>query len=157
VSRISTSKQEAAALDGHGKRFAVAVSRFNSVITESLLEACLRTLSRHGAAPPRVARAPGAFELPFIAKRLAASKKFHAVIVLGCIIRGETPHDRYISMEVARGIGQAALDTGVPVIFGVLTTLNAKQARARAGSGPKNKGAEAALAALEMANLTAAL
>lgn len=96
---------------------------------------------------------PGAFELPLVAQRLARSKKFDAVIALGCVIRGETPHDRYIAMEVARGIGQVALETNVPVLFGVLTPLNARQARARAGKGPNNKGTEAALAALEMANL----
>ncbi|MBI4395721.1 MAG: 6,7-dimethyl-8-ribityllumazine synthase [Elusimicrobia bacterium] len=144
-----------ASLEGAGFRFAVLVSRFNIEITGALLESCLRTLQDHGV--PRddikVVPVPGAFELPLVAQKIARKGKHHAVIALGCIIRGDTPHDRYIAQEVSRGLGQAALAADVPVIFGVLTPLNIKQARARAGKGPLNKGREAALAALEMAQL----
>ncbi len=150
--RLSPSSSPKAFLNGRGRRFAIVVARFNSVITDSLRDACVRTLESHGGTV-RVVPVPGAFELPLAARRLARSKKFDAVIALGCIIRGETPHDRYIAMEAARGLGQVALETDVPVLFGVLTPLNARQARARAGRGPNNKGAESALAALEMANL----
>lgn len=139
-------------LGGRGRRFGVVVARFNSAITDKLRDACVSTLESHGAAVS-VVPVPGAFELPLVARRLARTKKFDAVIALGCIIRGETPHDRYIAMEVARGLGQAALETDVPVLFGVLTPLTSRQARARSGKGSNNKGAEAALAALEMANL----
>lgn len=138
--------------NGRGRRFAVVVARFNAPITDAMRDACVSTLTAHGAGV-RVVAVPGAFELPLAAQRLAQSKKYDAVIALGCVIRGETPHDRYISMETARGLGQAALTTGVPVLFGVLTPLNVRQARARAGRGSSNKGAEAALAALEMAAL----
>jgi 6,7-dimethyl-8-ribityllumazine synthase len=138
-----------------GQRFAVVVSQFNSQITENLLTHCLRTFLDEGvrAANVRVVRVPGSFELPVAALALARTRRFHAVVALGCILRGETPHDRYLAQEAARGLGQVALDTGVPVIFGVLTPLTAKQARVRSGSGPLNKGREAALAALDMARL----
>lgn len=131
------------------------VSDFNVSITDGLLAYCLKTLKLAGVAHANVAviRVPGAFELPLVGRTLAKTGKYDAVIALGCIIRGETPHDRYISQETARGLGQAALETGVPMIFGVLTTLNAAQARARSGSGPLNKGRESAQAALRMANL----
>lgn len=150
--RLSRSVSPNALLNGRGQKFAVVVARFNHAITDSLRDACVRTLEAHGGSA-RVVPVPGAFELPLVARRLARSKKFDAVIALGCVIRGETPHDRYIAMEVARGLGHVALETDVPILFGVLTPLNARQARARAGKGPHNKGAEAALAALEMANL----
>jgi 6,7-dimethyl-8-ribityllumazine synthase len=150
--RLSRSVSPETLLNGRGQKFAVVVARFNHAITDSLRDACVRTLEAHGGSV-RVVPVPGAFELPLVARRLARSKKFDAVIALGCVIRGETPHDRYIAMEVVRGLGQAALETDVPILFGVLTPLNARQARARAGKGPNNKGAEAALAALEMANL----
>ncbi len=149
---MSALKVPAPRLQGRGRRFAVIVARFNSAITDKLRDACVSTLESHGATASVVA-VPGAFELPLVARRLARTKKFDAVITLGCIIRGETPHDRYIAMEVVRGLGQAALETDVPVLFGVLTTLNPRQAIARAGKGSNNKGTEAALAALEMANL----
>ncbi len=141
-----------ALLEGRGRRFAVVVARFNKDITGKLEEACVRTLASHGS-KTRVVPVPGAFELPLVARRLARSRKFDGVIALGCIIRGQTPHDRYIAQEVSRGLGQVALETDVPVIFGVLTPLTLRQAQARAGNGSSNKGAEAALAALEMANL----
>lgn len=154
--KISSTECSDALLNGRGRAIAVVAARFNSVITESLREACVRTLKSHGASV-RVVPVPGAFELPLVARRLARSKKFDAVIALGCIIRGETPHDRYIAMEVTRGLGQVALETDVPILFGVLTPLNVRQARARAGKGSSNKGEEAALAALEMANLKGTL
>jgi 6,7-dimethyl-8-ribityllumazine synthase len=139
---------------GAGLKFAVLASRFNAPVTERLLEGCLETLRRYGARDGHVSVkwVPGAFELPLAAQKLARTGRFHAVIALGCVIRGETPHDRYISHAAAQGLQHAALSTGVPMIFGVLTPLNAAQARARAGTGHHNKGVEAALAALEMAN-----
>jgi 6,7-dimethyl-8-ribityllumazine synthase len=152
--RLSSPSSPLPLLNGRGRRFAVAVARFNSAITDSLRDACVKTLESHGGTV-RVVAVPGAFELPLVARRLARSKKFDAVIALGCIIRGETPHDRYIAMEVARGLGQVALETDVPVLFGVLTPLNVRQARARSGRGASNKGTESALAALEMVNLGA--
>jgi 6,7-dimethyl-8-ribityllumazine synthase len=147
------------ALDGRigkGKRFAVVVSQFNAGLTGSLLRACLMTLGAHGVASNavRVVRVPGAFELPWAAQRLARSRRYDAVITLGCIIRGRTPHDRYIAHAAAQGVMRVSLDTGVPVIFGVLTTLNERQARARAGRGPANKGREAALTALQTTGLS---
>lgn len=140
-------------ISGRGKRFAVVVSRFNSAITDRLREGCVATFRSAGVADRdvRVVDAPGAFELPFICRRLARSKRYDAVVALGCIVRGQTPHDRYIAHAVAQGVMAVGLETGVPVIFGVLTPLNARQARARAGRGEANKGVEAARAALEMA------
>lgn len=139
-------------ISGRGKKFAVVVSRFNSAITDRLREGCLATFRSSGVAERdvRVVDAPGAFELPFVCRRLALSRRYDAVVALGCIVRGETPHDRYIAQAVAQGVMAVGLETGVPVIFGVLTPLNAKQARARAGRGEANKGVEAARAALEM-------
>ena len=141
---------------GRGRRFGVVVSDFNGDITEKLLKSCLKTWEENGTRPESVTvvHVPGSFELPLMAQEMARTKKYDAVAALGCIIRGQTPHDRYLSQEVARGLGQAALNTGVPVIFGVLTTLNVKQALARAGKGSSDKGREAALAALQMANIS---
>lgn len=138
---------------GRGKMFAVVVSRFNSAITDRLRDGCLATFRAAGVADRnvRVVEAPGAFELPFLCRRLALSKRYDAVVALGCIVRGQTPHDRYIAQAVAQGVMAVGLETGVPVIFGVLTPLNARQARARAGRGEANKGVESARAALEMA------
>jgi 6,7-dimethyl-8-ribityllumazine synthase len=157
--RLTDDSNSNLSLNGKGHRFAVVVSRFNATITEKLLSSCLETLVGHGvrAKDVRVIHVPGSFELPLAAQRLAETRQYGAIITLGCIIRGETPHDRYISQETARGLGQAALNTGVPMIFGVLTPLNLKQAQARAGRGPLNKGREAALAALEMAGLMSQL
>jgi 6,7-dimethyl-8-ribityllumazine synthase len=133
----------------------LVVSRFNGDVTDRLRQACVDTLRTHGVSPSavRVLWVPGAFELPWAARRLARSGRWDAVVALGCVIRGQTPHDRYVAGEAARGLAQVALETGVPVVFGVLTTLNARQARARSGSAQGNKGAEAARAALELANL----
>jgi 6,7-dimethyl-8-ribityllumazine synthase len=140
-------------------RFGVVVSRWNAFITERLLDGALDTLRRHGADVDSVdvARVPGTFEVPLAAQRMAASGRYDAVICLGCLIRGSTPHFDYIAAEASKGIGQAMLGTGVPVAFGVLTTDTIEQAIERAGTKAGNKGAEAAGAAVEMANLLRAL
>ena len=138
-----------------GLRFAVITARFNNKITDNLREAALRTLKDAGAAEGDIAvfEVPGCFEIPIIAKRLAGSGQFDAIIALGAVIRGETPHFEYVANEAAAGIARAAYDTGIPVSFGILTTDTLAQASARS-SGPKgNKGTEAALTAVEMAKL----
>ncbi len=136
-------------------RFAIVVSRWNGNITENLLAGALRALARHGVTEERiqVVRVPGAFELPLAALKLADSGNYQAIITLGCVIRGGTPHFEYVCGECARGIGEVALATELPVAFGVLTTDNLQQAEERSGEGPENKGEEAALTALEMASL----
>ena len=138
-----------------GLRFGIVVSRWNAFITERLLEGALDTLERHGAdiETVDVARVPGTFEIPLVARRLAESDRYDAVICLGCVIRGATPHFDYIAGDATGGIGQAGVQSGVPVLFGVLTTENIEQAIERAGTKAGNKGAEAAGAAIEMANL----
>ena len=138
-------------LDATGLRFAIVVARFNSAITERLLEGACEALKKSGAASHQVFRVPGAFELPFAAKKLAGGGDFDAIIALGCVIRGDTPHFEYVAGECARGIQQAALETGVPVAFGVLTTDSSAQAEARAGGAAGNKGFDAAMTAVEMA------
>jgi 6,7-dimethyl-8-ribityllumazine synthase len=142
-------------LEGRGRRFAVAVARFNDVVTSRLLEGALSAFRRHGVADDDVdvVWTPGAFELPLTAKRLAASERFDGVVCLGAVIRGETAHFDYVAGECARGIQQVALDTGVPCIFGVLTTDTLEQAIDRAGGKHGNKGWDAATAAMEMAGL----
>ncbi len=136
-------------------RFAIVASRFNAFITEKLLEGALDALHRHGADPERVTVAwcPGALEAPLVARRLAASGSYDAVLCLGAVIRGATYHFELVASGVARGVLQASLETGVPVIFGVLTTDTIEQAIERAGTKAGNKGAEAAVAAIEMVNL----
>ncbi len=138
-----------------GKKFAIVVARFNAFITEKLLEGAKDTLKRHGVndADVTVVWVPGAFELPVVVKRLAEVKKHDAVIALGCVIRGATAHFDYVAGEAAKGIGHAALTTGTPVIFGVLTTDSIEQAIERAGTKAGNKGVDAAMAAIEMADL----
>ena len=142
-----------------GLSFGIVVSRFNDAITERLLEGCVDALVRHGAkeADLTVARVPGTFELPVVAKRLAESGKFNAVICLSVLIRGETQHFEFIGAQAARGIGQIALDTNVPVVFGVVTTEDVQQALERSGIKRPNRGVEAALTAIEMATLMKAL
>jgi len=142
-------------LEARGRRFAVAVSRFNGVVTSELLDGALAAFRRHGIADDDVAVAwtPGAFELPLATKRMAESGGFDAVVCLGAVIRGETAHFDYVAGECARGIQEAALETGVPCIFGVLTTDTLEQALDRAGGEHGNKGWEAATAAIEMAGL----
>jgi 6,7-dimethyl-8-ribityllumazine synthase len=143
------------ALDGQGLRVAVVVSRFNDMFTERLLQGALDCLQRHGIDDEtvQVARVPGAFEIPVCARVLARSGRFDTVICLGAVIRGATPHFEFISSQVAAGCSQVALETGVPVVFGVLTTDTLEQAMERSGSKSGNKGWEAALAAIETANL----
>jgi 6,7-dimethyl-8-ribityllumazine synthase len=136
-----------------GYRFAVVVSRFNPAVTESLRRAAEAVLSEAGADSVDTVHVPGAYELPQAARCLAETGRFDAVLCLGCVIRGDTPHFEYISSAVAHGVMQAAGDTGVPIAFGVLTTNDEQQALARAGEGPDNKGREAAVAAIEMAVL----
>ncbi|MBI3864689.1 MAG: 6,7-dimethyl-8-ribityllumazine synthase [Planctomycetia bacterium] len=138
--------------DGH---YAIVVSRFNELVTRKLLEGALETLHKHGVKEDRltVVWVPGAFELPLVADRLAKSKKYAAVCCLGAVIQGDTSHHEYINHQMARGIMQAGLDSGIPVTFGVLTCSSMDQAFDRAGGKVGNKGADAALAALEMASV----
>ncbi|OEU47197.1 MAG: 6,7-dimethyl-8-ribityllumazine synthase [Desulfobulbaceae bacterium S3730MH12] len=142
-------------LRADGKKFAVIVARFNSFLSEKLLEGALDSLVRSGALDTDidVVRVPGAFEIPLIAKKLAGSQKYDAVIVLGVVIRGATPHFEVVVSEVSKGTAQVGLETGVPVLFGVLTTETIEQAIERSGTKAGNKGAEVAVAAIEMANL----
>jgi 6,7-dimethyl-8-ribityllumazine synthase len=140
---------------GDGKRFALAVSRFNELVTEQLLDGAQACLRHHGVADEDidVAWVPGAWELPPAAKRLALSDRYAGVVALGCVIRGETPHFDYVAGEASRGLADIALAATVPVTFGVLTTETLEQAMARAGGRDGNKGWDAALSALEMADL----
>ena len=142
-------------LDATGHRFGVVVSRFNDLVTGKLLDGALDTLRRHGAADTGVdvARVPGSWEIPLAAERMAASGEYDAVICLGAVIRGETPHFEYVSNQASKGVARASRESGVPVTFGVLTTDTAEQAIDRAGVKHGNKGKEAAEAAIEMANL----
>ena len=142
-------------LDGKGFRFAIVASRWNDFISSRLVEGALDALGRLGAEEKAVDvyRVPGAFEIPLLALRLAESEKFDAVICLGTIIRGQTPHFEYITAEVTRGIGEAGLQTGVPVVFGVVTADTVDQAIDRAGVKLGNKGFEAATTAVELVNL----
>jgi 6,7-dimethyl-8-ribityllumazine synthase len=146
-------------LKADGKKFAIVVSRFNSFLSEKLLEGALDSLLRSGAAGEDidVVRVPGAFEIPLVAKTLAGSQKYNAVIVLGVVIRGATPHFDVVVSEVSKGTAHVGLETGVPVLFGVLTTETIEQAIERSGTKAGNKGAEVAVAAIEMANLMASL
>jgi 6,7-dimethyl-8-ribityllumazine synthase len=139
--------------DASSFRFAVIVSRFNETVTRSLQEAAVAALTEAGAPTGQVQvfSVPGAFEIPQAARAAAESGRFDAIVCLGCVIRGETPHFEYIASAVAHGITAAAGETGVPMAFGVLTTDTAEQAAARSGPGPDNKGREAAAAAIEMA------
>lgn len=143
--------------DASGLRFAVVVSRFNGRITDALRDAAILALRQAGAADVEIVAVPGAFEIPQAARTAAETGRFDAIVCLGCVIRGETPHFEYISSATAHGIMAASGETGVPMAFGVLTTDTVAQAEARAGSGPDNKGREAAAAAIEMAALYRAL
>jgi len=142
-------------LRSEGLRFGIIVSRFNDFICERLLGGALDALARTGASldDVEVYRVPGAFEIPVLAKRLAETRRYDAVICLGAVIRGATPHFDYVAAEVSKGVASVGLATGVPVAFGVLTTDTIEQAIERAGTKAGNKGADAALAAVEMANL----
>ncbi|EGQ2798917.1 6,7-dimethyl-8-ribityllumazine synthase [Staphylococcus pseudintermedius] len=142
-------------LNGKGLKIGVVVSRFNDLITGRLLDGAQDALRRHQVAEDSIdlAYVPGAFELPIVAKKMAQTGKYDAVVTLGCVIRGATSHYDYVCNEAAKGIAKASDDTGVPVIFGVLTTENIEQAIERAGTKAGNKGAESAVGAIEMANL----
>jgi len=146
-------------LDAAGARFGLVVSRFNDLLTGRLLEGAIDCLVRHGAADGdiTVVKVPGSWEIPFVAERLASSGKYDAIIGLGVLIRGATPHFDYIAGEAAKGLAQAALSTGVPVAFGILTTDTLEQAIERSGSKAGNKGWQAAQAAIEMVQLYRAL
>jgi 6,7-dimethyl-8-ribityllumazine synthase len=142
-------------LDGSKQRFAIVLSRFNDFIGRRLLDGAIDCLARHGAPAEgvTVVRVPGSFEIPFFAKKAAETGRFDAVICLGAVIRGETPHFDYVAAEVAKGIARVGLDTGVPVVFGIVTAESIEQAIERAGAKQGNRGWDAALSALEMANL----
>lgn len=147
-----------ATLDGHGIRVAVVCARFNDVITERLLAACRKALIANGVTPEHVEEhwVPGAFELPLASKACAESGRYDAVVAVGCVIRGDTPHFDYVAGEAAAGMQRVQLDSGVPVVFGVLTTETVEQAEERS-TGEGNKGVEFAEAAIEMATLVRSL
>ena len=146
-------------LSAEGLRFGVVISRFNAFISQHLLEGCFDAIKRHGGDVEKVdvVWVPGSFEIGITARRLATSGRYDAIICLGAVIRGSTPHFEYIASEAAKAIAHVGLETGVPTIFGVLTTDSIEQAIERAGTKMGNKGADAALAAMEMANLFACL
>lgn len=143
-------------LSASGYSFGIVISRFNGLVTRQLLDGALDCLQRHGAADGdiTVVYSPGSFELPQLALKMARGGSVDAVICLGCVIRGETPHFDYIASEVTKSVAEVAMQTGVPVAFGVLTTENLAQALERAGAKAGNKGWDAALSAIELANLT---
>lgn len=145
-------------LIGESKKFGVVVARFNEFITNKLLSGCMDTLNRHGVNPDDVdiMWVPGCFEIPLAAQKMAA-KDYDAVICLGAVIRGATPHFEYVSSEVAKGVAQVGLSSGKPVLFGVITSDTIEQAIERAGTKAGNKGSDAAVSAIEMANLLSAL
>ena len=142
-------------LSGKGCKFGIVAARFNDFITGRLLEGALDGLQRHGVEESdiEVVKVPGSYEIPLAAKLMATSKKYNAVICLGAVIRGATPHFEYVSAEVSKGVAAVSMDTGVPVIFGVLTTDTIEQAIERAGTKSGNKGWDAAISAIEMANV----
>lgn len=146
-------------LAAEGLKFGIVVSRFNEFITSKLLSGALDVIRRHGGRDEDVdvAWVPGAFELPMLAKAMAETKKYDAVLCLGAVIRGSTTHYDYVCNEAAKGIAQVGMQTGVPAIFGVVTTENIEQAIERAGTKAGNKGADAAVSAIEMANLLKAV
>lgn len=146
-------------VSAQGRRIVVVASRFNDHVVSSLVKGATATWVARGGAEPdlKILRVPGAFELPLVARRLALSGRYDAVVALGCVIRGDTPHFEYVAGECARGLQQTSLETGVPVAFGVLTVESLEQALERAADGPANKGGEAMDTALEMASLLARL
>jgi len=148
-------KEHKGTLDARGKSFGIVISRFNEFVTQKLLDGCLDCLKRHNADEDRITLAwvPGSFEIPYAASRMAKSKNYDAVICLGTIIRGDTPHFDYIANQVSRCVAQISLDSGVPVIFGIITTDNLEQAIERAGTKAGNKGWDAAISAMEMVDL----
>jgi len=138
-----------------GKNFGIVVSRFNEFISQKLLDGALDVLRRHDADEDRIEIfwVPGSFEIPYVARKMALSKKYDAILCLGAVIRGDTPHFDYIANQVAKGIAETSLATGVPTLFGIITADNLEQAIERAGTKAGNKGADAAMSAIEMANL----
>ncbi len=142
-------------LSGKGLKFGIVAARFNDFITSRLVDGALDGLQRHGVAEQdiEILKVPGSYEIPLAAKMMAQAKKYHAVICLGAVIRGATPHFEYVSAEVSKGVASVSMETGVPVIFGVLTTDTIEQAIERAGTKSGNKGWDAALSAIEMANV----
>ncbi len=142
-------------LIGKGLKFGIVVSRFNEFITNKLFTGALDALQRHDVADADIETAwvPGAFEIPVIARKMAMSGKYDAVICLGAVVRGATPHFEYVASEVSKGVAKISLDTGIPVLFGVITADNLEQAIERAGTKSGNKGFDAAVNAIEMANL----
>ncbi len=142
-------------LSGKGLKFGIVAARFNDFITSRLVEGALDGLQRHGVAEEdvEIVKVPGSYEIPLAARMMAQTKKYHAVICLGAVIRGATPHFEYVSAEVSKGVASVSLETGLPVIFGVLTTDTIEQAIERAGTKSGNKGWDAALSAIEMANV----
>lgn len=147
-------KEYSANLVSNGKKYAIVVARFNHFITDRLVEGCLDTLKRHEVKDEEIelVRVPGAFEIPLAAKKLA-HKDYDAVICLGAVIRGDTSHYDYVCLEVSKGIANVSLESGKPIIFGVVTTDTIEQAVQRAGTKAGNKGSDAAISAIEMANL----
>jgi len=139
---------------GENKKFAIVVARFNSFLTERLLEGAIDGLVRHGVNENNITiiKIPGAFEIPITAQKIAEKKEFDAIITLGAVVRGDTPHFDYVAAEVSKGVATISLKTGVPVIFGVLTTDTLEQAEVRVGGKGNNKGFEAAMTALELCN-----
>ena len=142
-------------LSGKGLKIGIVAARFNDFITSRLLDGALDGLMRHGVAEGdiEIVKVPGAYEIPLAAKMLAQTKKYNAIICLGAVIRGATPHFEYVSAEVSKGVASVSMESGLPVIFGVLTTDTIEQAIERAGTKSGNKGWDAALAAIEMANV----
>ena len=153
------SKQYEGMLLGKGLKFGVVISRFNEFFSQKMLEGARDALLRHGVNEDDIEQAwtPGSFEIPLIAQKMAETKKYDAVICLGAVIRGSTPHFDYIAAEAAKGIARVSLDTGVPVIYGIITTDTLEQAIERSGSKVGNKGYNAAVSAIEMANLVKSL
>ena len=148
-------KVHEAKLIAEGKKFALIVSRFNDFITEKLLSGAQDALIRSGASENdiEIVKVPGCFEIPLVAKKMAQTKRFHAIVCLGAVIRGSTPHFDYVSAEVSKGVAQVGMEAEIPVIFGVITTDTIEQAIERAGTKAGNKGWSAAISAVEMANL----
>jgi len=148
-------KVHAGKMVAKGKNFGIVVSRFNEFISQKLLDGALDVLRRHDADEDRIEIfwVPGSFEIPYVARKMALSKKYDAILCLGAVIRGDTPHFDYIANQVAKGIAETALATGVPTLFGIITADNLEQAIERAGTKAGNKGADAAMSAIEMVNL----
>jgi 6,7-dimethyl-8-ribityllumazine synthase len=142
-------------LSGKGLKIGIVAARFNDFITSRLVDGALDGLQRHGVAETdiEIVRVPGAYEIPLVSRKLAHTKKYNAIICLGAVIRGATPHFEYVSAEVSKGVASVSMESGLPIIFGVLTTDTIEQAIERAGSKSGNKGWDAALSAIEMANV----